>query len=139
MIGFEPTEEQALVVATVRAFAEKELSPVARECDEARRIPRALLERAHELGLVANALPAGVGGGGERSALTGVLVGGRVTLLVPATITNGKHSYAVAYSGATGIAPSSAEPVTFRVNNGARPGVPGGPGKPGGKAGVTAW
>jgi alkylation response protein AidB-like acyl-CoA dehydrogenase len=74
VIGFEPTEEQALVVETVRAFAEKELRPVARECDEARRIPRALLERAHELGLVANALPTQVGGGGERSAQTGVLV-----------------------------------------------------------------
>jgi alkylation response protein AidB-like acyl-CoA dehydrogenase len=74
VIGFEPTEEQALVVETVRAFAEKELRPLARECDESRRIPRALLERAHELGLVANALPAEFGGGGERSAQTGVLV-----------------------------------------------------------------
>ena len=74
MIGFEPTEEQALVVETVRAFAEKELRPLARECDESRRIPRALLERAHELGLVANALPPEFGGGGERSAQTGALV-----------------------------------------------------------------
>jgi alkylation response protein AidB-like acyl-CoA dehydrogenase len=74
VIGFEPTEEQALVVETVRAFAEKEIRPLARECDESRRIPPALLQRAHELGLVANALPAQAGGGGERSALTGALV-----------------------------------------------------------------
>ena len=74
MIGFEPTEEQALVVETVRAFAEKELRPQARQCDESRRIPPALLEHAHELGLVANALPEAFGGGGERSAVTGALV-----------------------------------------------------------------
>jgi alkylation response protein AidB-like acyl-CoA dehydrogenase len=74
VIGFEPSEEQALVVETVRAFAEKELRPLARECDESRRIPPSLLEHAHELGLVANALPQEHGGGGERSALTGALV-----------------------------------------------------------------
>jgi hypothetical protein len=74
VIGFQPTEEQALVLETVHGFAEKELRPLARECDESRSIPRALLERAVELGLVANALPTQHGGGGERSALTGVLV-----------------------------------------------------------------
>jgi alkylation response protein AidB-like acyl-CoA dehydrogenase len=74
VIGFEPTEEQRLVVETVRAFAEKEVRPLARECDESRRIPRALLAHAHELGLVANAIPEAFGGGGERSALLGALV-----------------------------------------------------------------
>ncbi len=74
MIGFEPTEEQQLVVETVRAFAEKEIRPLARECDESRRIPPGLLEHAHELGLVGNALPEAFGGGGERSALLGALV-----------------------------------------------------------------
>ena len=74
MIGFEPSEEQQLVVETVRQFAEKEVRPQARECDEAGRVPDALLAQAHALGLVANGLPEAHGGGGERSAVTGALV-----------------------------------------------------------------
>lgn len=74
MIDFTPTEEQALVARTVRQFAEKELRPIARKCEEAKALPPELLARAHELGLVANALPEAVGGGGERSAVTSVLV-----------------------------------------------------------------
>lgn len=74
MIDFEPSEEQQLIVETVRQFAANEVRPVARECDESRKLPDALLAQAHELGLVANALPASLGGGGERSALTGALV-----------------------------------------------------------------
>jgi alkylation response protein AidB-like acyl-CoA dehydrogenase len=74
MIDFEPGEEQQLVVETVRSFAEKEIRPRAREADEAGKLPAELLAQAHELGLVANALPAEHGGGGERSAVTGALV-----------------------------------------------------------------
>jgi alkylation response protein AidB-like acyl-CoA dehydrogenase len=74
MIDFEPTEEQALAVETVRGFAEQEIRPVARACDEAKKLPAEVLARAHELGLVANALPEAFGGGGERSALTGALL-----------------------------------------------------------------
>ena len=64
MIGFDPSEEQALIVETVRQFADKEIRPLARECDEARQIPEAILAQSHELGLVANALPEEAGGGG---------------------------------------------------------------------------
>lgn len=74
MIDFSPTEEQALVVDTVRQFAEKEIRPVARKCEEAKQLPADVLARAHELGLVANALPEAYGGGGERSAVTGALI-----------------------------------------------------------------
>jgi alkylation response protein AidB-like acyl-CoA dehydrogenase len=74
MIDFTPSEEQALVVATVRQFAEKELRPLARKCEESGSLPTDLLARAHELGLVASALPAALGGGGERSAVTSALV-----------------------------------------------------------------
>jgi alkylation response protein AidB-like acyl-CoA dehydrogenase len=74
MIDFEPTEEQQLIVETVRQFAANEIRPRAREGDEAAAPPSGLLDRAHELGLVANALPASCGGGGERSAVTGALV-----------------------------------------------------------------
>jgi len=74
MIDFQPTDEQQLVTDTVRQFAANEIRPRARECDEAKQVPEKLLDQAHELGLVANALPESAGGGGERSAVTGALV-----------------------------------------------------------------
>lgn len=74
MIAFEPDDEQALIVETLRQFAEQEIRPVARECEETRTLPTGLLDRAHTLGLVQNALPERAGGGGERSAITGALI-----------------------------------------------------------------
>jgi acyl-CoA dehydrogenase len=74
VIDFEPTEEQQLIVETVRQFAHNEIRPRAREADEARKLPEEVLAHAHELGLVANAIDDEFGGGGERSAVTGALV-----------------------------------------------------------------
>lgn len=74
MIDFEPSEEQALIVETVHAFAENEIRPLCRVADEAGAPPKNVVEAAHELGLVANSLPEAHGGGGERSAMTGVLI-----------------------------------------------------------------
>jgi acyl-CoA dehydrogenase len=74
MIDFQPTDEQQLVIDTVRQFARSEIRPVARECEEAAKLPEKVLAAAHELGLVANALPESAGGGGERSAVTGALI-----------------------------------------------------------------
>lgn len=74
MIDFEPSEEQALIIETVRQFAENEIRPRCREADESGVPPQGVVEAAHELGLVANALPEAQGGGGERSAMTGVLI-----------------------------------------------------------------
>ncbi len=74
MIDFEPSEEQALIIETVHAFAENEIRPRCREADESGVPPKNVVEAAHELGLVANALPEEHGGGGERSALTGALI-----------------------------------------------------------------
>ena len=58
----------------MRQFAANEIRPRAREADEAGKLPDACSAPAHELGLVANALPEAFGGGGERSAVTGALV-----------------------------------------------------------------
>ncbi len=74
MIDFEPTDEQKLVVETVRSFAANEVRPRARECYEAHKLPDDAIARAHELGLVASGLPEEHGGGGERSAVTAALV-----------------------------------------------------------------
>ena len=74
MVDFEPTEEQALIRETVHAFAENEVRPKAREADEKGELDAGVVAAAHELGLVAAALPEAHGGGGERSAVTGCLV-----------------------------------------------------------------
>jgi len=74
VIDFEPNDEQKLVVETVRSFAASELRPRARDAFETRKLPDDALARAHELGLVASALPEEHGGGGERSAVTAALV-----------------------------------------------------------------
>jgi alkylation response protein AidB-like acyl-CoA dehydrogenase len=74
MIDFEPSEEQALIRDTVHQFAENEIRPKARECDEAAKLDANVLALAHELGLVANSLPEQHGGGGELSAVTGCLI-----------------------------------------------------------------
>jgi alkylation response protein AidB-like acyl-CoA dehydrogenase len=74
LIEFEPTEEQQLIVDTVRQFAANEIRPLARAASEARKLPGDVLAQAHELGLVALGLDEAHGGGGDRSALTGVLI-----------------------------------------------------------------
>ncbi len=74
MIDFEPTEEQQLIVDTVRQFAHNEIRPHARDANEAGKLPDSVLAHAHELGLVANAIDDAFGGGGERNAVTGALV-----------------------------------------------------------------
>jgi alkylation response protein AidB-like acyl-CoA dehydrogenase len=74
LIDFEPSEEQQLIVETVRQFARNEVRPRARDCDEAAKLPSELLQEAHALGLVTNAIDERFGGGGMRSAVTGALV-----------------------------------------------------------------
>ena len=54
MIGFEPSDEQQLVVETVRQFAENEIRPGARGWNESRQLPASLLAHAHALGLVSS-------------------------------------------------------------------------------------
>src|SRR5574342_603976 len=73
MYSFEPSEEQKLLMETVRKFAAKDLRPAARDADEAAELPRAVVERGWELGLLQASIPEQYGGFGERSALTGVL------------------------------------------------------------------
>lgn len=74
MIGFDPSDEQALIIETVRGFVENEVRPRSRECDEAGTLSKHVLSQAHELGLVANSLPEAYGGGGQRNAVTSCLV-----------------------------------------------------------------
>ena len=73
MYGFEPTEEQQMLMDAVQRFAENDLRPAARDAEEEGEIPPALIERGWELGVLQASIPEAYGGFGERSAVTGVL------------------------------------------------------------------
>jgi alkylation response protein AidB-like acyl-CoA dehydrogenase len=74
MISFGPTEEQELVREALREFAQKEVRPLARECDETATVPDALLEAAWSLGVTSTQIPENYGGAGDsRSPVTSVL------------------------------------------------------------------
>jgi acyl-CoA dehydrogenase len=75
MVGFVPSDEQKMIQDTAKDFAENELTPKARDCDENDSIPREVIETAWGLGLVNAIIPEEYGGVGmERSAVTGALV-----------------------------------------------------------------
>jgi len=75
MFDLELTDEQKLVQETVSSFARAEIRPIARDCDESGEIPRGVVDKGFELGLIHSALPEEVGGfGEERSAVTGAIV-----------------------------------------------------------------
>ncbi len=61
---FEPTEAQAAIVATARAFARDRVAPAAAENDRLARFPRDLVTGLGELGLLAINVPAAHGGYG---------------------------------------------------------------------------
>lgn len=73
MYDFEPTEEQRMLVEAVHRYAENDLRPIAHEADEAGELPRPVIEKGWELGLLQASIPEAYGGFGERSAVTGVL------------------------------------------------------------------
>ena len=73
MYGFEPSDDQKTLLATVRRFAARELRPAMRAADETAALPPVLTRNGWELGLLPGSLPEAYGGSGERSVVTGVL------------------------------------------------------------------
>ena len=63
-MDFEWTEDQKMLRAMVRDFAEKELEPIAAEIDEEARFPAENVKKMAELGLMGVAFPEKYGGGG---------------------------------------------------------------------------
>jgi alkylation response protein AidB-like acyl-CoA dehydrogenase len=61
-MDFEPTEAQAAVAATARAFAEKRVAPAAAENDRLARFPVELVRGLGEMGLLCATVPADYGG-----------------------------------------------------------------------------
>jgi butyryl-CoA dehydrogenase len=68
----ELTDEQLMVQALARDFAEQEVKPIAAECDRDARFPHATVKRMGELGLMGIMIPEKLGGGGA-DALTYIL------------------------------------------------------------------
>jgi len=73
MYSFEPTEEQQMLVDAVGKYAANNLRVAAREAEEEGELPKKLLNKGWEIGLLQASIPESYGGFGERSAVTGVL------------------------------------------------------------------
>jgi alkylation response protein AidB-like acyl-CoA dehydrogenase len=73
MYSFEPTEEQQMLVEAVGKYAANDLRTAARESEEGGVLPRKLVSKGWEIGLLQASIPEAYGGFGERSAVTGVL------------------------------------------------------------------
>jgi alkylation response protein AidB-like acyl-CoA dehydrogenase len=72
-VSFELTDEQRELQALAHEFAERELRPIAGECDLRSEFPPELLGKAAAAGLTSYAIPKEFGGGGV-GALTGSLI-----------------------------------------------------------------
>lgn len=73
MYSFEPTEEQQMLVEAVGKFAGNDLRTAAHEAEEGGELPKKLVNKGWEIGLLQASIPETYGGFGERSAVTGVL------------------------------------------------------------------
>ena len=73
MYSFELTEEQQMLVEAVGKYAANDLRVVAREAEEGGELPKKLVGKGWEIGLLQASIPESYGGFGERSAVTGVL------------------------------------------------------------------
>lgn len=73
MYSFEPNEEQQMLIDAVGKYAENDLRPAAHDAEENRELPKKLVSKGWELGLLQASVPEAYGGFGERSAVTGVL------------------------------------------------------------------
>ena len=73
MYGFTPTDEQKMLIETVARYARNDLRAAGHEADEQKSLPKKLVSKGWEVGLLQASVPEAFGGFGERSAVTGVL------------------------------------------------------------------
>ncbi len=74
MISLTPTDEQQMLIDTIRRYAEKEVRPAAHDADESGSFPASVLQTGWELGILPGTIPESLGGFGEtHSAVTGAL------------------------------------------------------------------
>ena len=73
MYSFEPTEEQQMLVEAVGKYAANDLRTAARDAEEGGELPKKLISKGWEIGLLQASIPESYGGFGERNVVTGVL------------------------------------------------------------------
>ena len=73
MYSFEPNEEQQMLIDAVGKYAANDLRTAAHEAEESRELPKKLVSKGWELGLLQASTPEAYGGFGDRSAVTGAL------------------------------------------------------------------
>ncbi len=73
MYSFEPNEEQQMLMDAVGKYAVNDLRSAAHDAEESRELPKKLISKGWELGLLQASTPESYGGFGERSAVTGAL------------------------------------------------------------------
>ena len=61
-MDFEFTDDQKLFQKSVRTFAEKEIEPIARDCDERREFPMEIVRKLGDLGYLGAKFPVEYGG-----------------------------------------------------------------------------
>lgn len=73
MYGFTPTDEQKMLIETVARYAKNDLRAAGHGAEEAQTLPKKLVGKGWELGVLQASVPEAYGGFGERNAVTGVL------------------------------------------------------------------
>lgn len=73
MYSFEPSEEQKMLIEAVNRFAMNDLRPAAHDAEEEGNLPKKVVSKGWELGVLQASIPEAYCGFGERSAVTGVL------------------------------------------------------------------
>lgn len=73
MYSFEPTQEQQMLVEAVGKYASNELRTAAHEAEEGGELPKKVVSKGWEIGLLQASIPESYGGFGERNAVTGML------------------------------------------------------------------
>ncbi|MEZ5284386.1 MAG: acyl-CoA dehydrogenase family protein [Vicinamibacterales bacterium] len=64
-----PVDDEALFRDSVYEFADKEVRPLSREMDDEAKMPRALIDKMFELGIMGVEVPESHGGAGARSSI----------------------------------------------------------------------
>lgn len=111
LFDLAPTEEQDMILRTVREFSQEQLRPQASAADENASPPETVLARAGELGVTLVNIPEELGGvATERSTVTNVLVaealahgdlGMAVAVLAPTAVANALVLWGDAYQQST--------------------------------------
>ncbi len=73
MYSFDPTEEQQMLVDAVKKYAVHDLRSAARNAEETGELPKSIIAKGWDLGLLQASIPELYGGFGERSAITSAL------------------------------------------------------------------